>query len=572
VPSNALSAETLTKSVPSNALPAETLTQSVPSNAVALSAETLTKSLPSNAEGYPVQATSPLNAVSENPQPPYPADDKTVPTVLAREFNAEAVKANLALQKLSNSTSETSKEVEQIAHLRKEGMPTHMHELMVDFHAEFMTSLRAEQHERESLAAAVRGLGKRLDDGLTSMSEVAAARSETEGATDAVLSAMRHCIDELSIQCAWPRASASDADPSQAPTLSDAVRQQQLQLRQLSEMQAALQVQHDEQRRQAGMVAGWMKQQQEHLDEGMKAVTAAITDFPARQETMGASIFALQHRVAELAAACTDRKEKEQTNECATATQLAALQEQLQQMNARQHQQDTDLKAVASAMRELGEAAASSSPIVASAATTAEAAASANAGLQSLKSEVTTIANAVNILCDRVNSMSVKDQQRDLQTEIGAIANVVSNLSERVDRISGDNAPRITEARSQETPEALRQKLAALVGDVRRAQEERREAEAAHSHLDENGQAPLTVSQLPLAALPPSTVLGASVKMPAALALPQAVSRKAPSPRRWMTEPLSVSVGRLDTMQVAPSDGSGATDRILARSAAAGRP
>jgi len=343
---------------------------------------------------------------------------------------------------------------------------------------EMIGVVRLEQREREQLVAMVGGLSRRLDDGLASIGEVAAARSETEGATDAVLTAMRRCIDELSAQCAWPPPGAAESEGPHARTMVEAVHHQQVQLRQLASLQAQLQAQHEEHRQTVGVAAAWMQEQQQRLDESVAAVT-----------------------------------------------------EVQRELRARQQQQEAELVSVAMAVRE--EAAADGGGNA--------------AALQELRSEVATIASAVNVLLGRVNDLSeeVRSPQNALQTEIGAIASVVSTLSHRVDRLAGGGsgaasckepaAPALS-ARAvvdneaaepgdtqepMETSQALRQRLAALVGNVRHVDDERREAEAALARYKEQHGCGLPLGQ---------TL--------------QARPQKAPSPRMWLQEPLSVAVGR----------------------------
>merc|ERR1719161_796797 len=55
--------------------------------------------------------------------------------------------------------------------------------------------------------------------------------------------------------------------------------------------------------------------------------------------------------------------------------------------------------------------------------------------LQAVRSEVAMLANAINMLCARVDEIAAADHQTAMQTEMGAIANVVGKLSERVDKL-----------------------------------------------------------------------------------------------------------------------------------------
>jgi len=155
---------------------------------------------------------------------------------------------------------------------------------------EVVASLRSEQRSREVLCSTVGDLERRLSDGLQSMGEIASARMATDGATDAMLNALRKCVDELSEQCAWPVAGEGEQQP---PSLAEAVWQQQLQLGQVRRLQEQLQAQQEEER---GQAAALVERHARRLDE----VTAVL---PARQEQLAQALQALQAQVDELSAA-----------------------------------------------------------------------------------------------------------------------------------------------------------------------------------------------------------------------------------------------------------------------------
>jgi hypothetical protein len=233
-------------------------------------------------------------------------------------------------------------------------------------------------------------------------------------------------------------------------------------------------------------------------------------------------------------------------------------------------------------------------------------------GLTDLKEEVTTIATALSILCNRVNAFAAEDTQSALQTEIGAIANVVSNLTMRVDQLAGQDAllaatPTLSrevtlggENETLETAQDLRERLAALVGDVRRVQDEQRliaspaatpsqghrvteegnilissssqacvssaqplrqdsslgnvinflehRADATRGHLQLVPAATPIAGQRRLQDLQDARVMSPQMQLPLATTV---TVTKAPSPRHWLGEPLSVAVGRNDSQQQA---------------------
>lgn len=406
-----------------------------------------------------------------------------------------------------------------------------------------LEDIHKEKTQRETLANSVRNLNRRLDDGLVKVGEVTKAHSDSENATDAVLSAMRRCIDELSAHCVWPPPGDPN-DLSQGKTLSAAVHHQQKQIQELQQLQKQLEAQHEEQRQQVSSLSVIMQMQQQRMDEGVAVVTAAAAAFPSRLQAMSASISAVQNRVAELAAAAAEKVDTDTT----IARQLSALQEKVlaqEQTMLAEKQQVAELLRVVQ-LRETHQGTEVENNSVSETA----------AGLQQLKDEVTTIATAVNILCGRVSDLSEEEPSRAIQTEIGAIASVVSKLSERVDRLGGAEAASssmFTPVDSEDTVQ-MRHRLAALVGDVQRGHAELQGVEAAPP------ASPLTVARQ-------DSQLGAVINylekradesraqrkhaheprvspaLPLA-SMPQIVVTKAPSPRRWLDEPLSVSVGR----------------------------
>jgi len=219
---------------------------------------------------------------------------------------------------------------------------------------------------------------------------------------------------------------------------------------------------------------------------------------------------------------------------------LRSMQEQQQQMQLQQQQQEKELSTLL-ARRQSDEQQASV--------------------VGELRAEVAVIASAVNTLCGRVEQLSTNDSKGALQTEIGAIASIVNKLSERVDRIDPREQRRpqsplklSTADRLQLTPEhlspqlhwpgsdaggesldnstTLRHQLAALVGDVRK--------------------------------LSVGSGIGLPVGM-AKAAQPPSSAFRAPSPKRWLDEPLSVSVARSSDEQMVPSP---TAERILHRAAA----
>jgi len=212
---------------------------------------------------------------------------------------------------------------------------------------------------------------------------------------------------------------------------------------------------------------------------------------------------------------------------------LHALREQQQQLELVQQQQEQELQTFA----EKAQGSDQHASVV-----------------QELRAEVTVLAGAVNMLSSSVEQLSLEDPQHAIQTEMGAIAAVVSKLSERIDRMDSmglatpmrpaveGSLPERRTPESVENAQALRQQLAVLVGDVQRlsttspspsvaggcsnAGSDRRDSvqdELMHSRISQKEH----------------SALSSSMPLPV-----QTLSGKAPSPRKWLNEPLAVSVAR----------------------------
>lgn len=567
---------------------------------------------------------------------------------------------------------------------------------------EVARAVKTEQQGRETICSAVCELERRLNEGLQSMGEVASARMATDGATDAMLNALRKCVDELSGHCAWPPPGSGGAEPL-APTMAEAVWQQQVQMRQLLRMQEHMQAKQDEQMQQ---IVARLDRQDQRLDESCNAAATAST---AVQE--------LQHQVAELAAgqaqrvsavearvqALTDASagpkqdvadqlgqlsevvqslndqqrqlqavQQQLAGNASLAATVRAVEGQLQQLqgdkdrvaeaafhsaaeNQRQlqamqqqllsgdtgseglvasikglegqlQQLQAEKRQVAEALHAMGEqqhqlqvmqqqllVAGASQGLVGSAGDSLMANVQAMEGrlqylqddrsevaevlhalreqqqqlelvqqqqeqelqtfaeqahnrdgqasdVQELRAEVTVLANAVNMIGNSVEQISLEDPQHAIQLEIGAIADVVSKLSDRVERLDAQASPSHAAmvgtsspqhhsqlaSESAETAQALRQQLAQLVGDVQRLASGPTPAGYADSSTAGSDRREATHDEL-MYSRSSSHKEQLSMTMPS-VAMPSALlsDRKAPSPRKWLAEPLSVSVARHD--------------------------
>lgn len=190
---------------------------------------------------------------------------------------------------------------------------------------------------------------------------------------------------------------------------------------------------------------------------------------------------------------------------------------------------------------------------------------SASAELQTLRSEVAELASSMRVLHGMISVLASQDSVEVLQTEVGAIANVVSGFSERIDRLSGKDVQTRGHADSSlpsparpqsalpefdsaslrgmdasETAQVLRGRLAELAGDVQRSAVEKRRPE-----IPPAGEVPSALRQNPAtrgAWQLPCAQAAATGRAAAEASV--AANRSAPSPRRWMMEPLAVSVAR----------------------------
>jgi len=468
---------------------------------------------------------------------------------------------------------------------------------------EVFLQLKAEQRAKECLGSAMGDLDRRVTEGLHSMGEVASARIATDSATDSMLNALRGCVDELNEQCAWPPPDkAQKSSEESSLTLAHVVQNQWLQLEQLQATQQqlhlrrqdscnsitdeqlvtlqALPARHDSMAEALDMLQGrvaevlalqrcnaerggseglpeearqfWLHQQQQLQAVEMQVEQLrteprgpAAETYKSFVEEVQQQLQALQQQIAtrestavavpggELTAGLRNvegqvlalQGEKSQIVEA-----LQAIQDQQQQMQLQQQQQEKELRAIL-ARRQGDEERASA--------------------MQELRAEVTVIARAVNMLSGRVEQLVTHDTTGGLQTDIGTIANVVNKLSERVDRMSPPEEPQSplklstkhlspqqqwhgpdASGESADGSNALRQQLATLVGEV---------------HRLSSG---------------PGTGLAACV---AKAAQPSPSAWRAPSPKRWLDEPLSVSVARSADEQFIPSP---TAERILQRAAA----
>uniref|UniRef100_A0A7S1FG13 Uncharacterized protein n=1 Tax=Noctiluca scintillans TaxID=2966 RepID=A0A7S1FG13_NOCSC len=168
------------------------------------------------------------------------------------------------------------------------------------------------------------------------------------------------------------------------------------------QLREALLVLQDERRERQAMAVK-VHSMGQRLDDGLTSVQAV--ERSAREEGRSAAdeaLGSLQSYLDQIAGQCA---------------WSAAQKEHMRQLFAKQKQQGEEMQALLTAMREQQAREASSSSAV-----------------QLLRVEVQAVANAVNVLSERVNAME-NQTDNSIHTELGAVANVVTTLSERVCRL-----------------------------------------------------------------------------------------------------------------------------------------
>lgn len=168
------------------------------------------------------------------------------------------------------------------------------------------------------------------------------------------------------------------------------------------QLREALLVLQDERRERQAMAVK-VHSMGQRLDDGLTSVQAV--ERSAREEGRSAADEAfgsLQSYLDQIAGQCA---------------WSAAHQEHMRQLFAKQKKQGEEMQALLTSMRDQQAREASSS-----------------SAMQFLRVEVQAVANAVNVLSERVNAME-NQTDNSIHTELGAVANVVATLSERVCRM-----------------------------------------------------------------------------------------------------------------------------------------
>lgn len=322
-------------------------------------------------------------------------------------------------------------------------------------------------------------------------------------------------------------------------TLRDGLQRLQDQLNLLQAQQGALRAECKDQQLQAIAAAEEASSQNRELVASLATVVKSTEARPQKEESLLNSIQDLQQQFVSIAS------EADFKTRVSDAFQNFA--EQQQRLEAEQAQQRQEVQALVAAVQEGAFGGAGGSAGSADGRTAARMAAPARATsreaaargplaqdellqeVRELRGEVAKIAGTVDVLLRRVDGLAqARGAEASLQTEVAAVASVVSKLSAKMDMLAPDAGTvgcrgasaacdPMDKAAAAAQAHELRPRLAAFVGDVRRATDEGWEAQQAEQQ-----------------------------QLPSTLGSGRAPDRP-PSPRRWLTEPLSVSVARLMT-------------------------
>lgn len=329
---------------------------------------------------------------------------------------------------------------------------------------DFQSELRKEQASREALALKVQDLEARLNHALASMGQVAEARNATDSATDAMLNALRRGVEEISDRCGTleaqkengactmermreteakfnemlrkMEATLDSADSSQASRDQDLAAAVQ-------SLQGQFQVLQAEKRQVAeGLNAMGQKQQlietmQLEIREKIQQVMQPV----ARLSALETSVSLIQGQQRELSASLQGVVNMYQAcPEHVGSMDKVAVAALLQPIQQCQQQQAKELQELKMMILELKNSETSE---------TSEAGAA--------RREVATVADALSMLCAKVDELSSTGEGDRHGAELGAISKALASLTERVDQIEGKGTleahPTPSSASSQTTRE-----------------------------------------------------------------------------------------------------------------------
>lgn len=432
------------------------------------------------------------------------------PTLLAARGPVEATTVGLAIED-ANSAASTTDSGAPLAAARaalaaaEAALARELPHPIVDAFENHLrvlvNGLGKEQRAREQLSGNVLELDRRLAGALSSISDVTAARVAAAGATEAMLNALRQCVDELSRQCAWPGGAAPVA------TLAEVVCQQGAQLQQLMAMQQATQSRLEQQQQNEVQLAQLQAERRELAD--------AMLAMREQQQQLRA----MQQQVCSVTSAAHAKATAGEQGEV-VAQVLGELRGQQEKLELAQQQQEEVLQSMFEVLQNYSVESAQSKGTLESVA-------------RELRGDIAAVAESVRALFRQFNEVSAATSAAGpgapqhverLEGQLRELAAVVDSVSARVEELG---RPRL---QPPPPPAAAEPQAAEALGH------------AAAAAAACSGGAPAMLQ----AALGRRCV--GSAVFPGARSFqygdPPKEALKAPSPRKWLAEPLSLLIAR----------------------------
>lgn len=298
--------------------------------------------------------------------------------------------------------------------------------------ADFQAELKKEQMSREALAQKVQELEERLHHATSSMSQVAEARNATDSATDAMLNALRRGMEEIGDRCGTLEAEKEngactvvrlkdteakfnqmlrkmEALTHSADSSQGAAKDQDL-VAAVHTLQSQFQVLQAEKRQVAEGLSAMAQKQLllETMQQELREKIPQVTQTASKLSNLEGSLALLQAQQKDLAASVQGVANMYQAcpehvgsmDKVAVATMLQPIQ-QCQQQQAKDLQ---ELKALIEA--KVGE-----------------------------ENEVATMADALSMLCTKVDELANANPEDRFGAELGTIAKALTSLTDRVDQL-----------------------------------------------------------------------------------------------------------------------------------------
>lgn len=348
----------------------------------------------------------------------------------------------------------------------------------------------AEPDRSDPLTQKVEDLDARLAAALVSLGQVTEARNATDTATDAMLNALRKGLDDLSGRCGtWPPVGSTAKEVPESMSLalerlrSDAEAKFADIHRRLEALRGSSIAEPSYQEMSAAVRV--LQSQLQTLQAEKGQVAAAVTAMSQQQS-------GLEAMQEELLAGMARRPDEARMSVVehgiaslhAKQNELSATLQGMMSLNAAgEHVGSMDKVAVAAMLQPLQQRIGQQETDLKEMRSKVEQLRVSDTEV--LKGEMATVADAMTTLCVKIEEMDTLKAVNDrLSSELGTVAKALANLADRVDRLEGKTPTNSIASAGAEVASAPTPR------DPRRSE------------------------------------------------------RKAPSPRRWLQEPLSVSVGR----------------------------